>query len=152
VLSDQFARQAEEFFATSKGIGLPANVQSIVEDGVAKSREAYLKINSVTKDGVKAFEDAMTTAYTGAKTISEKIMLNTEANTKAAFDAAQSISRAKTLPEVVHLQSSYMQKQVADFSAQAKEFYELSTKVAQQTFEAMSSAYTKNLDQLKKVG
>ena len=131
---------------------IPDNIQSIVEDSVAKSREAYFKINAVAKDGVKAFEDAMTSAYAGAKTISEKILLDTEANTKAAFEAAQSMSRAKTLPELIRLQSSYFQRQLTDASVQTKEFCDLSAKVAQQTFENMSSAFTKNFDQLRNVG
>ena len=139
VLSEQFTLQTEEFFAAS---GAARNVQPFIEDGVAKSREAYLKLNSAAKDSLRAFDDAMSCAYAGARTISEKVLLNTEANAEAAFDAAQLISRAKTFPEVVSLQSSFLQKQVADASTQTKEYYELSTKVAQQMFEAMSSAFT----------
>jgi len=152
VVSEQFARQAEEFFSASNVGRIPDNVQSIVEDGVAKSRAAYLKINSTAKENLKALDDAMTSAYAGVKTIGEKVLLNTEANTKAAFDAAQSISRAKTFPEVFRLQSSFLQKQVVDATAQTNEFYELLTKVAQQTFEALNSAFTRNFDQLKKIG
>jgi hypothetical protein len=47
-----------------------------------------LKINSVIKDGVKAFDDAMTAAYACTETIGEKVLLNIEANTKVAFDGA----------------------------------------------------------------
>ena len=72
-----------------------------LKTGVAKSREAYLKLNSAAKDSLRAFDDAMSCAYAGARTISEKVLLNTEANAEAAFDAAQLISRAKTFPEVV---------------------------------------------------
>ena len=150
-MSEQFTRQVEEFFAASNNVNIPDNVQSIVEDGVAKTRDAYLKINAVTKDGVKAFEDAMTAAYAGTKTIGEKVLLNIEANTKAAFDGAQSISRARTLPEVVRLQSSHLQNQVVATSVQTKEFCELSAKVVQQTFEAMNAAATKTFEQLRQI-
>ena len=46
----------------------------------------------------------------------------------------------------------FRQKQAAAASTQTKELCELSAKVAQQTFEAMNSAFTKTFDQLKKVG
>jgi hypothetical protein len=151
-MNEQFTRQVEEFFAVSNNVSIPDNVQSIVEDGVAKTRDAYLKkINAVTKDGAKAFDEAMTAAYAGTKTLAEKVQLNIEANTKAAFDGAQSISRARTLPEVVRLQANYLQNQVVATSVQAKELCELSAKVVQQTFEAMSAAASKTFDELRKV-
>jgi hypothetical protein len=109
-----------------------------------------LRFNSVAQHNLKAYQDAMSAAHDGAKTIGEKVLLNTEANTKAAFDAAQAISRAKTLPEMAHLQSSYLQKQVADAVVQTQEYFELSMKVAQQTIEAMSSAAAKAFDQARK--
>ena len=92
----------------------------------------------------------MSAAHDGAKTIGEKVLLNTEANTKAAFDAAQAISRAKTLPEMANLQSSYLQKQAADAVVQTQGYFELSMKVAQQTIEAMNSAAAKAFDQARK--
>jgi phasin len=151
-MNEQISSQVVDFFSAASDTSVPDSIQSIVEDSVAKSRDAYFRINAVAKDGVKAFEDSMTSAYSGARTICEKIQLNTEANTKAAFEAAQSMSRAKTLSELVRLQSSYFQRQLTDASVQAKEFYDLTAKVAQQTFETMSSAFTKNFDQLRNVG
>ena len=62
-----------------------------------ESPAASLRFNSVAQDNLKAYQDAMSAAHDGAKTIGEKVLLNTEANTKAAFDAAQAISRAENL-------------------------------------------------------
>jgi hypothetical protein len=150
-MNEQFTRQVEEFFAVSNNVRIPDNVQSIVEDGVAKTRDAYLKINAVTKDGAKAFDEALKAAYACTKKLAEKVQLNIEANTKAAFDGAQSISRARTLPEAVRLQSNYLQNQVVATSIQAKELCELSAKVVQQTFEAIRAATSKTFDEVRKV-
>jgi len=150
-MTDQFTRQAQEIFAAAKEVRIPENVQAIVENSVAKTREAYSTMNSAAKDGVKVLEDVMVAAQVGAKTIGEKILRNTETNTEAAFDAARAISRAGTFPEVVRLQTSFLQNQFAVASAQTKELFELSTKVAQQTFETMNSAATKTFDQIRKV-
>ena len=93
-MTDQFTRQAQEIFAAAKEARIPENVQAIVENSVAKTREAYSTMNSAAKDGVKVLEDVMVAAHAGAKTIGEKILRNTEANAEAAFDAARAISRA----------------------------------------------------------
>src|SRR5438552_828599 len=120
-MTDQFTRQAQEIFAAAKEARIPENVQAIVENSVAKTREAYSTMNSAAKDGVKVLEDVMVAAHAGAKTIGEKILLNTETNAEAAFDAARAISRAVTFPEVVRLQTSFLQNQFAVASAQTKE-------------------------------
>jgi hypothetical protein len=149
-MNDQFTRQAQEMFAAAKDARIPENFQAIATDSVAKTREAYSKINAVTKDGVKVIEDVVLAAHAGAKTIGEKVMRNAEVNTEAAFEAAQAIAKAKTFPEVARLQTTFIQQQFAAAGAQTKELFELSAKVAQQTFETMNSAASKTFEQIKK--
>jgi phasin len=149
-MNDQFTRQAQEMFAAAKDARIPENIQAIATDSVAKTREAYSKFNAVTKDGVKVIEDVMLAAHAGAKTIGEKVLRNAEVNTEAAFEAAQAIAKAKTFPEAARLQTTFIQQQFAAAGAQTKELFELSAKVAQQTFETMNSAASKTFDQFKK--
>ena len=149
-MTEQNSRKMMDFFAAPNGASIPSNLLAMAEESVAKSRAAYLRFNSVAQDNLKTYQDAMSAAHDGAKTIGEKVLLNTEANTKAAFDAAQAISRAKTLPEMANLQSSYLQKQAADAVVQTQGYFELSMKVAQQTIEAMNSAAAKAFDQARK--
>lgn len=147
---NDFARQTQEMFAAAKDARIPEQVQALAEDGVTKAKEAYGKFNTVAKDGAKVIEDVMVTAHAGAKSIGEKVMKNTEANTEAVFEAASAIARAKTVPEVLRLQTSFIQQQFSAAGTQSKELFELSTKVAQQTFESINSAATKAFEQMKK--
>jgi hypothetical protein len=149
-MNEQFTRQAQDMFAAAKDARIPDNVKQIAEDTVAKTREAYGKMAAVTKDGVKAMEEVVLTAQAGAKTMGEKVLHNTLANTEAAFDAAQAMARCRTLPEVARLQADYFQSQMAAATAQTKELFELSTKITQQTFATMNSAATKSFEQVKK--
>ena len=151
-MTDQFTRQAQDMFAAAKDARIPENVQAFAEDSVAKTREAYSKINTVAKDGVKVMEDVMLAAHAGAKTIGEKVLRNAEANTEAAFDAAYAMARAKTFPEVARLQQTFFQQQFAAASSQTKELFELSAKMTQQTFETMNSAAAKSFEQIRKTG
>ena len=136
-MTDQFTRQVQEILAATKDARIPENVKALAEDSVAKTREAYSKMNSAARDGVKIFENVMVSAQAGANSIGEKVLRNAEANTEAIFDAAQAISRAATLPEILRLQTSFVQKQLAAASAQTKELFELSMKVTQQDVRAL---------------
>ena len=128
-MSEQLASWVVELFAVSDNHGLPGNVQSLINTNIATSREALLQINSIAKDRAKSFEDAMMAGYAGVKTIAEKVLLLSEANARAIFDAAQSIAHAKSPIEAANLQSKYWQKQLIAIGVQTKELYELSAKV-----------------------
>lgn len=149
-MTEQFTRQAQDMFAAAKDIRIPENIQAFAEESVAKSREAFEKLNAAAKDNAKAIEEVLQAAQEGARAIGEKLVSNTEVNTEAAFDAAEAIARAKTLPEAARLQANFLQQQFAVASAQTKELFELSTKVARQAFETMNLAASKTFDQLRK--
>lgn len=151
-MNAQFTRQAEDMFAAAKDARIPENIQAIAEDGVAKTREAYSKFNTVAKGGVKVIEDLTVAAYVSAKSIGEKVLRNTELNTQAAFDAAQALARAKSIPEALRLQTGFVQQQFAVAGTQTKELFELSTKLAHQAFESVNSAAAKAFDQMKTAG
>lgn len=147
---NDFTRQTQEFFSAAKDARIPEQVQAIAEDGVTKARETYDKLSTVARDNAKVLEEVTAAAFAGAKSISDKVLKNTESNAEAAFDAAKALARAKTLPELIRLQSGFMQQQLTVAGAQSKELFELSTKVAQQTFESFNSAATKTFEQIKK--
>ncbi len=149
-MNDQFTRQAQEMFNVAKDARIPENVQAMAEDTVSKSREAYQKMNATAQEQFKTAEEVMLAAQAGTKAIGEKIMTNTAANTEALFAAAQAVARAKTLPEAARLQADFMQQQATAATAQTKELFELSAKVAKQTFETVNAAAAKSFEHMKK--
>jgi len=150
IMNDQFTRQAQDMFRIAQDGKLPENLQAMAEDGVAKTRDAFHKLNTVAKDGARVVEEVMLATQAGAKAIGEKVLHNTSVNTEAAFDAAQAMARARTLPEIARLQADFMQQQFAIAGAQTKELFDLSSKVARQTIESMNSAAAKSFEQLKR--
>lgn len=151
-MNDQFTRQAQDMLAAAKEARIPENVQAFAEESVAKTRDAYTKFNAAAHDSVKAVSEIMLAAQTGAKTFGEKLLHAASVNAEAAFDAAEAIARAKTVPEVARLQADFIKQQLATASSQTKEFFELSSKISRQTLESMNSAATKTFEQFKKVG
>lgn len=151
-MNDQFTRQAQDMLAAAKEARIPENVQAFAEDSVAKSREAYTKMSAAAQDGVKAMQEIVFAAQAGAKTFGDKMLHAASVNAEAAFDAAEAMARAKTVPEMARLQAIFVQQQVAAASAQTKEFFDLSNKIGRQTLESMNAAATKTFEQLKNVG
>ena len=149
-MNEQFTRQAQEMFSAAKDAKIPENFQAFAEESVNRSREFYQKLNATARDNVDAVEEFMLASHAGAKSVGEKIMQNAAANTESAFDAAQAIARAKTLPEAARLQADYFQKSAALATQQTKELFELSSKVAKQTFESLNKATASSFEQMKK--
>ncbi len=149
---NDFTRQAQDMLAAAKDARIPENVQAFAEESVAKTRDAYSKMSAATQDSVKALEEIMLAAQAGAKTFTDKLIHAASINAEAAFDAAEAMAKAKTVPEVARLQANYVKQQLAATSSQTKEFFELSSKIGRQTLESMNSVASKTFEQLKKVG
>jgi hypothetical protein len=151
-MNDQFTRQAQSMLAAAKEARIPENVQAFAEDSVAKTREAYTKLNAAAQDSVKAMQEIVLAAQAGAKSFGEKVLHTASVNAEAAFDAAEAMARAKTVPEIARLQASFIQQQLATASTQTKEFIELSNKIGRQTLESMNAVASKTFEQFKNVG
>ena len=145
-MSANIADQAANMFDGAHLGRIPENLQHAAEEAVTKTREAYDKISSASKDNAKVVSDAVLAAQAGSKTLGELLVRNTSVNTAAAIDAAQAIVRAKSIPEAGRLQADFMQKQFAIAAAQTKELFDLSAKIAQQTFGSFSSAAAKSFE------
>lgn len=148
-MNEQFTRQAQEMFSAAKDARIPENMQAFAEDSVSRGREFYQKLNETARQNVDAIEEFMLASHAGAKSVSEKMMQNMATNTEAAFDAAQDIARAKTLPEAARRQADFMQQQAAAATEQTKELFELTSKVAKQTFESLNKATAASFDKTK---
>jgi hypothetical protein len=149
-MNEDFVRRTSEMFGAAWNTRIPDNLQDFAEERVAKTREAYRKINTVAKEASQALEEVVLAAQTGAKALGEKVMTDASKNMESAFDAAQAIARARTLPEIARLQEDVMQQQLAVANAQTKELFELSAKIAQQTLETVTASATKTLELLRK--
>jgi hypothetical protein len=149
-MNEDFAHQASEMFGAAKNARIPDSVQTLAEESVANTREAYRKINTVANDGAKMLEEVVLTAQAGARALREKLMTNANQNVEATLDAAQAIARARTLPEVARLQADLTHHQLNIASAQTRELFELSAEIAKQTLKTVNAAVSKTFDQLGK--
>jgi phasin family protein len=134
--------QAEKLFNAAH---IPDNVRAIAQQGVAASKEFYAQTAAAAQDGTKALTDIADTAWGSAKMLNEKVVQNLTSNFEHAFAAAHEIATAKSLPEMLNLQSEYFQKCAAQAAEQTKEFLDLSTRTTQLVFEKVQTAATKSI-------
>ena len=142
-MNEQINRKTEEMLKAAQQARLPENVAVMAQEGVAKAREAYDKMSAVAHDQAKVLEQVVVAQTAGAKALSDKLLQNVVANTESAFDAAQAMARSRSIPDAAKIQADFIQQQMAKAGEQTKEFFELSTRIAQQTFQTMNAAATK---------
>ena len=75
-------------------------------------------------------EERGATVRAGAKDISSKAISFAEKNVEASLDYAQSLLKAKDLPEVMRLHSEYVQGQMRSLAEQAGEMGQIVSRAA----------------------
>lgn len=121
-------------------VRMPENVAAIAQKSVEQTKEFYEKSSAAAQDGARAMTEIADTAWGSTKLLHEKMVQNMQANTQAAFSAAQAIAGARSLPEVAHLQSQFLQMLTAQAGEQTKEFLDLSARAAQHVLDKVQAA------------
>jgi hypothetical protein len=149
-MNEQLARQTQEFLTAAVKTEVPNEVRLMALDGVAQLRDALGQWGVNAQKNAKMIEDMVAAAQAGAKTVRDQTLANFQTNTEAALAAADSLARAKTLPEAAHLQAKYVQNQLSDIAAQMRQLAELSAQVTKQTAETLTSIATSYVGDLKR--
>ena len=131
---------------------VPENIKVLAEERVEKNHEDFDKLQTVSDDGRKALNAEITTAQTGARSISATVFRYIERNAVAAFDAASQMARARKVSEAIQIQANFMQQQMTASVQQTQELMDLSSRVAQQLFEMMNTTTFETFEQFKSVG
>ena len=95
-------------------------IRAFAEKGVEQSKEAYAKLQNGAEEAKKTLEST----YEVAKTVSSDLSLKTisalRANAEANFSHLEALVGAKSLSEIVELQTSFLRKRVEMTVEQAK--------------------------------
>jgi phasin len=133
----------DPFSASIIPFEVPEQMRAFAEKGVSQARESYTKFKDAAETHNSTIEAVFTTATKGATDYSAKVLDIVKANTAAAFDFAQELVSAKSLPQAMELWSSHAKKQVETLTAQTKELTELTQKIATETAEPIKAGASK---------
>jgi len=118
---------------------VPEGVRALAEKSVAQTRQAYDRSLDAFDASLTTFERSFDAAGQGAAAFNRKIVDIARRNVEASFELATSLAGAKTLADMVELQSAFWRKQFGVLTAQAEEVRALSTKVTADTAEPIRS-------------
>jgi phasin len=124
-------------------------LRSFAEKGVEQSKEAYAKIKVGAEEAQKAFESTYETARSAGSELSLRTISVLRANAEANFAHLESLVAAKSLSELVELQTAFLRQRVETGIEQAKDLQALSGKVTTDVSKPMKDAVEKAFKQLK---
>jgi phasin len=125
---------------------IPEGVRALAERTVDQTREAYDRSTDAFEASVATFEKSFDDAGQGAAAFNRKIIDIARRNLNSSFDLAKSLAGAKSLADMVELQTAYWRKQFGTLTAQAEEVRELSTKVTADAAEAIKAHMARGAD------
>ena len=144
-----FKAPFEAFSMPTPNFEVPVAFRDFAEKGLVQARDAYAKMKSAAEDTSEVVEDTFETARDGAFTFSVKAIDAVKANSDASFAFAKDLFGAKTLADVIELQTAFARQQFETATAQFKEFQDLVQKVVADTAKPMTAHVEKTFKEIK---
>jgi len=118
--------------------------RSALEKGVVESRAAFAKAKTQADEAASAFEVSFAAAKDGALAINAKAFEALRANAEANFDFLKSVFAAKSLTDVIALQTDFARKQVETMTSQSKDIGALTQKAMADAVEPIKEQVAKS--------
>jgi phasin len=109
---------------------IPKEMRSMTEAGFEQARKTFEKFVTSAQAAAGSIEERNATARASAMDVSSKAMAYAERNVQASLDHAQSLLKAKDLPDVMRLHSEFVQGQMRSLAEQASEMGQVVGKAA----------------------
>jgi phasin len=119
---------SEAKLAAAPAAEIQQSVRSALEKGVVESRAAFAKAKTAADETGSAFEVSFAAAKDGALAINTKAFEALRVNADANFDFLKAVFAAKSLPDLITLQTEFARKQVETITGQSKDFGALAQK------------------------
>ena len=124
-------------------------IRAFAEKSVEQSKEAYAKIKSGAESAQKAIESTFETARAAGSEFSLKSIATARANAEAGFSHLEALVGAKSLSEVIELQTAFVRQAFETAVEQAKDFQAASSKAAEEVSRPLKDVFEKSVKELK---
>lgn len=124
-------------------------IRAFAEKGVEQSKETFAKLKTGAEEAKKAFETSYETAKTASNDLSLKAIATLRTNAEANFSHLEALVGAKSLSEVVELQTAFLRQRVETAVEQAKDFQAAASKVAEEVAKPYKTAFEKAIKDVK---
>jgi len=124
-------------------------VRAFAEKGIEQSKETYAKMKTGAEETQKVLESTFETAKTVGSDLSLKTIAALRTNSEAGFAHLEALVGAKSLSEVVELQTAFVRKSFESAVEQAKELQVVASKAAEDVAKPVKDAFEKAVKELK---
>ena len=124
-------------------------VRAFAEKGIEQSKEAYSKMKTGAEEAQKALESTFETVKSAGSDVSLKTIAALRSNSEATFAHLEALVGAKSLSEVVELQTAFVRKSVETAVEQVKELQAVGTKAAEDVSKPIKTAFEKAMKEIK---
>lgn len=124
-------------------------IRAFAEKGVEQSKEAYAKLKTGAEEAQKAIESTLDTAKTVSSDLSLKTISAFRSNAEAGFAHLEALVAAKSVSEVIELQTAFLRGRVEAGVEQAKDFQAAASKAAEKVAAPMKTVFEKAVKELK---
>lgn len=131
---------AETIKATVEKLAFSGN--QAFKDSVEKTLGALSEVNSLSKGNVEAVVESLTAATKGAETVGAQAMAFSKKNWDDAVTAAKTLSGAKSIQEVIELQSQYAKSSMEAYVSEMNQLTETLSASFKDTFKPINARMT----------
>ncbi len=139
----------EAFAMPTPSFEFPDAFRSFAEKSVAQARDGYARMKTAAEDATDLVEGTLETARDGAFAISAKALDAAKSNSDASFALARDLLGAKTVSEVIELQTSFARSQFEAMAGQFKDLQALTEKVFTDATKPVTERVEKTFKELK---
>jgi phasin len=123
--------------------------RAFAEKGVEQSKEVYTKMRSGAETAQKAMESTFETARATGSELSLKSIAAMRSNAEMGFAHLEALVGAKTLAEVIELQTAFFRKGAETAVAQAKDMQSAVTKATEEVTKPAKDIFERSMKELK---
>jgi phasin len=106
------------------------------------------KVKQTAREATERVEESATKATEGLRDCQTKIIAATQANVNAMFEYAQEALKAKSMPELVELSTTYSRRQLELMTEQAREITGAAQKLVTESASPLTTGFTKTFGQM----
>lgn len=112
------------------------------KDSVEKTLSALNEVNTLSKGNVEAVVESLTAATKGAETVGAQALAFSKKNWEEAVSAAKTLSTAKSVQEVIELQSTYAKSAMEAYVAEVNQLTQTLSSSFKDTFKPINTRVT----------
>ena len=112
------------------------------KDGVEKTLASLNEVNALSKGNVEAVVESLTAATKGAETVGAQALAFSKKNWEEAVTAAKTLSGAKSIQEVIELQSKYAKSSMEAYVSELNLMTETMSASFKDTFKPINARMT----------